>query len=55
MYHGNLTVLVHPNSGRPKVDHLLNAFWMRSILPLDGIDLAHCHATVLQVRFYFRR
>ena len=34
--HGNLTVLLHPNSGRPKIDHLLNAFWIKSILPLDG-------------------
>jgi DOPA 4,5-dioxygenase len=36
MYHGNLTVLVHPNSGRPKIDHLLNAFWIKSIFQLDG-------------------
>jgi hypothetical protein len=36
MYHGNLTVLLHPNSGHPKIDHLLNAFWIKSFLPLDG-------------------
>jgi aromatic ring-cleaving dioxygenase len=36
MYHGNLTILVHPNSGYPKIDHLLNAFWIKSLLPLDG-------------------
>ncbi|CAF1040700.1 unnamed protein product [Rotaria sp. Silwood1] len=39
MYHGNLTVLVHPNSGRPKIDHLLNAFWIKALLPLDGDQL----------------
>ncbi|CAF1157595.1 unnamed protein product [Adineta ricciae] len=38
--HGNLTVLLHPNSGRPKIDHLLNAFWIKSILPLDGDQLS---------------
>jgi len=38
MYHGNLTILLHPNSGHPKIDHLLNGFWIKSILPLDGKD-----------------
>ena len=36
MYHGNLSVLVHPNSGHPKIDHLLNALWIKSILPLNS-------------------
>ena len=36
MYHGNLTILVHPNSARPKIDHLVNGFWIKTILPLDG-------------------
>ncbi|CAF1543224.1 unnamed protein product [Rotaria magnacalcarata] len=39
IYHGNLTVLLHPNSGRPKIDHLLNAFWIKTLLPLDGDQL----------------
>jgi hypothetical protein len=32
MYHDNLSVLVHPNSNRPKIDHLLNGLWIKSIL-----------------------
>jgi len=40
MYHGNLTVLVHPNSAYPKIDHLLNAFWIKTILLLDGDQLS---------------
>jgi hypothetical protein len=27
-----LSYLVHPNSGRPKIDHLLNGLWIKSIL-----------------------
>ena len=33
--HGDLSVLVHPNSGYPIVDHSLNSFWIKQILPLD--------------------
>ncbi len=29
-----LTVLLHPESGRPREDHTLNATWMGEILPL---------------------
>lgn len=29
-----LTVLLHPESGRPRDDHTLNAMWMGEILPL---------------------
>ena len=29
-----LTVLLHPESGRPRDDHTLNAVWMGEILPL---------------------
>ena len=29
-----LTVLLHPQSGRPREDHTLNAVWMGEILPL---------------------
>ncbi len=30
-----LTVLLHPESGRPRDDHTLNATWMGSVLPLN--------------------
>ncbi|CAF0812645.1 unnamed protein product [Rotaria sp. Silwood1] len=39
-YHGNLTVLIHPNSGRPKIDHLINGLWIKSILRLNEIRQA---------------
>lgn len=32
VYHGNISVLVHPNFCRLKMNHLLNAFWIKSIL-----------------------
>lgn len=31
-----LTILVHPETGRPKDDHLQHALWMGAVLPLDG-------------------
>ena len=31
-----LTVVVHPNTDRPKDDHLIHALWLGGILPLDG-------------------
>ena len=31
-----LTVLVHPESGRPKDDHLKHAMWLCAVLPLNG-------------------
>ena len=31
----DLTVLVHPDTGRPKDDHLLNALWMGVVLKLN--------------------
>ena len=31
-----LTVLVHPESGRPKADHLHHALWMGAVLPLNA-------------------
>ncbi len=31
-----LTVLVHPESGRPKDDHLLHALWLGEVLPLNA-------------------
>jgi DOPA 4,5-dioxygenase len=30
-----LTVLLHPQSGRPRDDHTLNATWMGQVLPLN--------------------
>ena len=30
-----LTVLVHPETGRPRDDHLLHALWMVEVAPLD--------------------
>lgn len=29
-----LTILLHPESGRPRDDHTLNATWMGAVLPL---------------------
>jgi DOPA 4,5-dioxygenase len=34
-----LTILVHPNTDRPKNDHLVHALWMGSVLPLDAAKL----------------
>jgi DOPA 4,5-dioxygenase len=31
-----LTVLVHPETNRPRDDHLLHALWLGAVLPLDG-------------------
>ena len=31
-----LTIVVHPNTDRPKDDHLIHALWLGGILPLDG-------------------
>jgi aromatic ring-cleaving dioxygenase len=31
-----LTVLVHPESGRPRDDHLRHALWMGEVLPLKA-------------------
>jgi DOPA 4,5-dioxygenase len=31
-----LTVLVHPESGRPRADHLHHALWMGEVLPLNA-------------------
>jgi aromatic ring-cleaving dioxygenase len=34
-----LTILVHPNTDRPRDDHLTHAVWMGSVLPLDAARL----------------
>lgn len=31
-----LTILIHPNTQRPKDDHLLHAMWLGAVLPLDA-------------------
>ncbi len=31
-----LTILVHPETGRPKGDHLQHALWMGAVLPLEA-------------------
>ena len=33
---GPLAVLVHPETGRQKPDHLEHALWMGEVLPLDA-------------------
>ena len=30
-----LTILLHPESGRPRDDHTINATWMGAVLPLN--------------------
>jgi DOPA 4,5-dioxygenase len=34
-----LTVLVHPNTGAPRDDHLVHALWLGGVLPLNGCVL----------------
>ncbi|HEV2677949.1 MAG TPA: DOPA 4,5-dioxygenase family protein [Aliidongia sp.] len=34
-----LTIVVHPNTDRPKDDHLVHALWLGAVLPLDGTGL----------------
>ena len=35
LHRAALTVLVHPDTGRPRADHTAHALWMGTILPLD--------------------
>ena len=35
-YRDGLTVLVHPETGKAKDDHLHHAVWMGEVLPLDA-------------------
>jgi aromatic ring-cleaving dioxygenase len=39
-----LTVLVHPNTDRPRDDHLVHALWMGAVLPLDAGRLPETEA-----------
>lgn len=32
----DLAILVHPNTGAPRDDHLVHALWMGKVLPLNG-------------------
>lgn len=32
----DLAILVHPNTRRPRDDHLVNALWLGEVLPLKG-------------------
>jgi DOPA 4,5-dioxygenase len=36
---GDLVVLVHPNSGNPRRDHLKHPFWMGEVLPIMRPEL----------------
>ena len=40
-----LIVLVHPESGRPRDDHLQHAIWMGERLPLNGAILPEVEGT----------
>ncbi|HKR25620.1 MAG TPA: DOPA 4,5-dioxygenase family protein [Allosphingosinicella sp.] len=33
--HGTLSILVHPNTGRPRRDHIDDRIWIGEALPLD--------------------
>jgi DOPA 4,5-dioxygenase len=35
-----LAVLIHPNTGQPKADHLLHAIWLGEILDIDARPLS---------------
>ncbi|MFI5014889.1 MAG: DOPA 4,5-dioxygenase family protein [Hyphomicrobiales bacterium] len=39
-----LTILVHPNTDRPRDDHLEHALWMGAVLPLDASRLPETDA-----------
>ncbi len=39
-----LTILLHPESGRPRDDHTLNAVWMGQVLPLNSAMLRETDA-----------
>jgi len=39
-----LTILVHPNTDRPRDDHLNHALWMGEVLPLDAGRLPEAEA-----------
>jgi DOPA 4,5-dioxygenase len=38
--HGELSVLVHPNTGRDRTDHLVHALWLGDKLPIRAEALS---------------
>lgn len=36
LHRAGLTVLIHPNTGAPRADHLVHAAWLGAVLPLKG-------------------
>ena len=39
LHRGGLTVLIHPNTGAPRADHLVHAAWLGAVLPLKAEGL----------------
>jgi aromatic ring-cleaving dioxygenase len=37
--HGSLSILVHPNTTKPRRDHLADSLWIGSALPVHGEKL----------------
>ncbi len=35
----NLTILLHPNTGHPRADHLKNSFWFGEVLTIENVEL----------------
>jgi len=33
-----LAILLHPNTGRPRADHLVHAVWFGEILPIENVE-----------------
>lgn len=46
MNRGGLTVLVHPQTGRPRDDHTLYAMWMGEVLAVNVASLREVEAAV---------
>ena len=44
LHREGLVVLVHPETGRPRNDHLQHAAWLGAVLPLDGSVLPEAEA-----------
>jgi DOPA 4,5-dioxygenase len=42
----SLAVLVHPETGRPRDDHLTHALWLGEVLPLDASVLPETEEAV---------
>ncbi len=36
LHRAGLHVLIHPNTGAPRADHLVHAAWLGAVLPLKG-------------------